>query len=122
MRHGLAAMELGLVARDTRIASDSVTAVVLPQTICARDVIQLARHRFGVELHDGLGALAGQVIRILHDGGMDESDCLGLLRVLERVLDELGAGIVPDVGVEAAMCHFGIAQYRLQTALHIAAE
>ncbi len=83
-------------------ASDSVTAVLMPEGHDAEAVRRTALERFNVSLGGGLGSLAGRVFRIGHLGDLNEPMILGTLAAVEMALTvnavPHGAG-----GVHAAM-------------------
>lgn len=122
LRHGLAAMGLGIVARYPRIASAAATTVRLPQTVNARDVIDSAAARHGVSFEDGVGALSGQVVRIDHGCATDVHNCLAILMALGRTLEDLGAGVDTDAGLAAYLARFGTDDQSFAGAFLIAAE
>ena len=91
-----------LFARDERFASDSLTAVLMPEGHNADLVREQAESRYGVALGRGLADLQGRVFRIGHMGDLNGATLLGALASIEMALDDLA---VPrgKGGVEAAM-------------------
>jgi alanine-glyoxylate transaminase/serine-glyoxylate transaminase/serine-pyruvate transaminase len=83
-------------------ASDSVTAILMPEGYDADAVRRTARQRFNVSLGGGLGKLGGRVFRIGHLGDLNEPMLLGALAAVEMSLRING---VPHGrgGVDAAM-------------------
>lgn len=83
-------------------ASDSVTAVLMPEGHDPEAVRRIARQRFNVSLGGGLGKLNGKIFRIGHLGDLNEPMVLGALSAVEMALRIAG---VPHGrgGVEAAM-------------------
>lgn len=88
-RAGVRALGLRLLA-DERVASNTVTAVRLPEGVDWGRLDRLARERHGVVLAGAQGALAGKVFRIGHLGFVDERDIDGALAALREILPELG--------------------------------
>jgi aspartate aminotransferase-like enzyme len=70
---------------DPRIASNTVTAVALPENVSAGRVLQLMRERHGVELTGGQGALSDRMVRIGHMGWVTEADIDGVIDGLAEV-------------------------------------
>ena len=91
-----------LFCLDPARASDSVTAVLMPEGQDANAVRRTALDRFNVSLGGGLGARDGQMFRIGHLGDLNEPMLLGTLGVVELSLRLSG---VPHGrgGVDAAM-------------------
>lgn len=87
---------------DPACASDSLTAVLVPQGYDADVVRTIASDRYGVALGRGLAALQGRVFRIGHMGDLNEPMLLGALACIELALAEAG---IPHArgGVAAAM-------------------
>lgn len=83
-------------------ASDSVTAILLPEGLNADAVRATARERFNVSLGAGLNKLAGKVFRIGHLGDLNEPMILGTLASVEMALKLNGVPHRPG-GVDAAM-------------------
>ena len=91
-----------LYVRDERHASDSLTAVLMPEGHDADRVRERAEVRYGVALGRGLAELQGRVFRIGHMGDLNEAMLVGALASIDMTLDDCG---VPHGlgGVEAAM-------------------
>jgi alanine-glyoxylate transaminase/serine-glyoxylate transaminase/serine-pyruvate transaminase len=87
---------------DPEAASDSLTAVLVPQGHDADRVRAIASERYAVALGRGLADLQGRVFRIGHMGDLNEPMLLGALAGIELALAEAG---MPHArgGVEAAM-------------------
>ncbi len=94
-----------LFCSDPSRASNSVTAVLMPEGCDAEALRTAVRGRFNVSLGGGLGPLAGRVFRIGHMGDLNEPMVLGVLAAVEMALRE---GRVPHGrgGVDAAMEYF----------------
>jgi alanine-glyoxylate transaminase/serine-glyoxylate transaminase/serine-pyruvate transaminase len=91
-----------LFCTDPARASNSVTAILMPEGHDAEAVRKTALDRFNVSLGGGLGKLGGKVFRIGHLGDLNEPMILGSLATVEMCLKihhvPHGAG-----GVAAAM-------------------
>jgi len=91
-----------LFCTDPSRASNSVTAILMPEGHDADKVRKTAVERFNVSLGGGLGSLSGKVFRIGHLGDLNEPMVLGTLACVEMSLNinqvPHGAG-----GVTAAM-------------------
>ena len=84
--------------------SNSVTAVLMPDSYDAERVRQATRQRFNVSLGGGLGKLGGKIFRIGHLGDLNEPMLLGALTAVEMALriEHIPHG---RGGVEAAMAY-----------------
>lgn len=71
---------------DPARASDSVTAVLMPDGHDAEAIRKTALDRFNLSLGGGLGRLGGRVFRIGHLGDLNEAMVLGTLGVVEMCL------------------------------------
>ena len=91
-----------LFCLDPARASDSVTAVLMPDGHDANALRRTALDRYNVSLGGGLGSLDGQVFRIGHLGDLNEAMVLGTLGAVEL---SLRACHVPHGrgGVDAAL-------------------
>jgi aspartate aminotransferase-like enzyme len=87
-------------------ASAVVTAIKTPDGIDAGELVGLLRERHGVQLAKGHGPLGSTVFRIGHIGYYDVFDVATALAAVELGLRELGAEIVPGVGVTHALAAF----------------
>lgn len=101
-RAGVRALGLEVWAAREEIAANCTTAVTLPEGIDERDVLRVARERYGVMLSGSYGA--GRLVRIGHMG----DSARGLLPVvgvmaLGRALADLGVSVRVGDGVEAAL-------------------
>ncbi|MCG6952455.1 MAG: aminotransferase class V-fold PLP-dependent enzyme [Betaproteobacteria bacterium] len=92
--------------RQRAFASDSLTAVLMPQGHDADRVRSIAEARYGVALGRGLTTLQGRVFRIGHMGDLNEPMLLGALAAIELALRDAG---VPygHGGLEAAQAALG---------------
>ncbi|WP_368418704.1 alanine--glyoxylate aminotransferase family protein [Rhodovarius sp.] len=91
-----------LFCQNAERASDSVTAILVPEGHDADRVRATARNSFNVSLGAGLNKLAGRVFRIGHLGDLNEPMILGTLASVEMALKLNGVPHRPG-GVAAAM-------------------
>jgi alanine-glyoxylate transaminase/serine-glyoxylate transaminase/serine-pyruvate transaminase len=102
VRAAAAAWDLPLVARDAACASDSVSALQVPDGLDARDIIASAYNHQDLALGSGLGRLAGKAFRIGHLGDLNEGMLLGALGLVELALADAGMRVAFGHGVAAA--------------------
>jgi aspartate aminotransferase-like enzyme len=100
-RDGVAALGLRLLA-DPRYASDTVTAVRVPDGVDGRQLVRGLRER-GVVVAGGQGRLQGQIIRIGHMGAVQDADIAAALQALEQVLPALGHPVRPGAVAAAGL-------------------
>jgi alanine-glyoxylate transaminase/serine-glyoxylate transaminase/serine-pyruvate transaminase len=102
VRRAIAAWKLKLCARDPKVYSDTVSAVVVPDGIDAKKVIDIAFRRYNLSLGGGTGRLVGKVFRIGHVGDINELMVLGALSGVEMALNDTGIPVTLGSGVAAA--------------------
>ena len=102
VRAAAAAWDLPLVAQRERCASDTVSALQVPDGIDARDIIASAYTHQDLALGSGLGRLAGKAFRIGHLGDLNEGMLLGALGLVELALADAGLRVTFGHGVAAA--------------------
>ncbi|MDX5412393.1 MAG: aminotransferase class V-fold PLP-dependent enzyme [Rhodobacterales bacterium] len=120
IRRGVAAWGLDTCAEHPSIASNTVTAIRVPEGVDARDVIRIGFERYNTSFGSGLARLGGKVFRIGHLGDLNEAMCLTALSVAEMALVEAGAAVEYGSGVAAAQAWY--AQGRAVQTNRIAAE
>jgi alanine-glyoxylate transaminase/serine-glyoxylate transaminase/serine-pyruvate transaminase len=103
VRAAVAAWGLRQCAARPAIASDTVTAVVVPEGIDARHVITHAFARHDLALGSGLAELAGKVFRIGHLGDLNELTLAAALAGTEMALADAGVPVTYGSGVGAAL-------------------
>ena len=82
---------LGLsVFPDERVASNTVTAVDVPEGVDAQHLLTLMREEHGVVLAGGLQSLRGKIFRIGHMGHCTPEEIQGMLEALATVLPKVG--------------------------------
>ncbi len=89
-RDGLTALSLKLVAADLKRASNTVTAVWLPEGITDQQLLGMLRDDYDIVAAEGRGLLTGKVFRIGHLGYVTESDIDHVLTALRAALPRLG--------------------------------
>jgi alanine-glyoxylate transaminase / serine-glyoxylate transaminase / serine-pyruvate transaminase len=114
IRRGVAAWGLSLCAEDTALQSNTVTAIRVPESVDAREVIRIGYERYNASFGSGLSRLAGKVFRIGHLGDLNEGMCLTALSIAEMALAEAGAKIVFGSGVGAAQAWYASAHKATQ--------
>lgn len=102
VRAAVGAWGLTLCARDPKVYSNTLSAVVLPEEHDARKVIDIAFRRWNLSLGGGLARLAGRVFRIGHMGHVNELMLIGALGGAELALADAGVPIEAGSGVAAA--------------------
>ena len=100
VRRGVVGMGLSLLVNGKQ-ASNSVTAVHVPQGVDSKDFLRIARERHQVILGGGLGKLEGKIFRIGHMGYLNETEVLAVISVIEMSMARCGAKVHLGAGVEA---------------------
>lgn len=109
-RRAVGAMELKLLAKIIREASNTLTAVCLPDGFDSDAYLAHAEKTLGLPLGPGLGAVKGKIFRIGHLGSLNELELLGALAGVEMTLTSFGVAVPLGAGLAAAET------YLLQTA------
>lgn len=102
VRRGVHAWGLRLCAKEQKWWSDTVSAIVVPDDIDARQVIANGYSKYRTSFGAGLSKVAGRVFRIGHLGDLNEVMCLAALASAEMSLRDAGARIEAGSGVAAA--------------------
>ncbi len=121
-RLGLAALDLGFVARRPRIAAHAVSAIRLSEIIDAAEVARRLWALNGIQADSFYDPARGQILSIAHPVGMTGRDCLSAIATLESALFEAGAGIIPGAGMSAVRAHLGLDDGDPASSFDIAAE
>ncbi len=120
VRRGIAAWDgCRLCAVGPEWHSDTVSAIVVPESIDARDVIRIGYDKYRTSFGSGLTKVMGKVFRIGHLGDLNEVMCLAALSSAEMALTEAGAKVELGAGVAAAQAYYLEAN---QDVVNIAAE
>lgn len=106
VRKAVDAWGLSLCAKEAKWHSDTVSAIVVPEDIDARDVIARAYQTYNTSLGTGLSKVAGKVFRIGHLGSLNEGMIGAALSVAEMAMIDAGIRIEAGSGVGAAVRHF----------------
>lgn len=106
VRRAVTAWGLAQCARRPEIASDTVTAVVVPEGCDADAVLRFAYERYGLSLGAGLARVKGKVFRIGHLGWVNELMLLQALAGCEMAMRAAGIAFDPGSGVAAAEDHY----------------
>ena len=85
MRAGVTALGLPLFA-DPDYASNTVTAIAMPDGVSAKALIAQLKERHGIDVASGQGTTADQMIRVGHMGWCDADD-------IDAVLDALAEAV-----------------------------
>ncbi len=109
VRAAVAQWGLGMCARRPDIASDTLTAVVVPDGIDSARIVDIAFRRYDISLGAGLGEVAGKVFRIGHLGDMNALTLAGALAGVEMALLDAGVPVTLGAGVGAALAHWRVA-------------
>ncbi len=89
-RDGVRRLGLELLADDERYASDTVTAVKVPDGVDGQRLMGLLRTEKNVVLAGGQGKLSGSIFRIGHLGHVSEEDIEEVLEALAELLPQVG--------------------------------
>lgn len=89
VRAGLRALGLRIVP-DEAVASETVTAVWLPDGVAAGALLERLRVEHGVTLSGGQGQFRGRIVRFGHLGWVPDEAVLAGLQALETVLPQVG--------------------------------
>ena len=92
-RDGVKSLGLELLVQDEAFASDTVTAVKIPQGVDGSGLVGRLRTEKSVVLAGGQGKLSGQVFRIGHLGHVSREDIQEVLDALKTVLPKLGFSV-----------------------------
>jgi alanine-glyoxylate transaminase/serine-glyoxylate transaminase/serine-pyruvate transaminase len=109
-RRAVNAMELKLLAKNIKEASNTLTAVCMPEGFDSDAYLAHAQKTLELPLGPGLGAVKGKIFRIGHLGSLNELELLGALAGVEMTLTSFGVAIPLGAGLAAAET------YLLQTA------
>ncbi len=85
-REGVKALGLELLVEDETYASDTVTAVRLPEGVEGDTLVKRLREERGILVGGGQGPLRGRLLRIGHMGCVREADVDGVLEGLASLL------------------------------------
>ncbi len=95
-----------LCATEPKWYSDTVSAIVVPEEVDAKQVLSVGYHKYRTSFGAGLARLTGKVFRIGHLGDLNEVMCLAAVGSAEMALVEAGAKIELGSGVAAAQAYY----------------
>jgi alanine-glyoxylate transaminase/serine-glyoxylate transaminase/serine-pyruvate transaminase len=121
VRRAVQAWGLETVASHPALHSDTVTAIRVPASVDAQEVLRIAYEDFNASFGGGLGPLAGRVFRIGHLGDLNEGMCLAGLGLAEMAMVRAGVPLQLGSGIAAAQAFYTDAA-TARPALRIAAE
>ena len=99
-RAGVKALGLDLFAQPDA-ASNTVTAIKMPEGITDKDLRGTMRNKYHIELAGGQDHLKGNVFRIGHMGNITQREIITTISALEMTLKELGFDLEMGKGVAA---------------------
>ncbi|MEX1109989.1 MAG: aminotransferase class V-fold PLP-dependent enzyme, partial [Dongiaceae bacterium] len=121
VRKAVAAWGLSLCAKAPHWYSDTVSAIVVPDSADAAAVVRFAYERYDICLGGGLARLAGRVFRIGHLGDMNAPLILTGIAGAEMAMLDAGIAFEPGSGVAAAQEHLRATVHGAATGLGRAA-
>jgi aspartate aminotransferase-like enzyme len=89
-RDGARALGLKLFVGDERVASNTVTAVGVPEGVDGAKLNKMLREEYDTVLGGGQGELTGKIFRVGHLGYVHEADIQACLDALKLALPRLG--------------------------------
>lgn len=90
VRDGVKELGLSLFAQDERYASNTVSAIQIPEGVDGRRLLGIMRENYGIVLAGGQSKLEGKIFRIGHMGYVTEEHIDQVLKALEVVLPQVG--------------------------------
>ncbi|MEO1722627.1 MAG: aminotransferase class V-fold PLP-dependent enzyme [Pseudomonadota bacterium] len=102
VRRAVDAWGLRLCAAEPKWHSDTVSAILVPEDIDARNVIAAGYKNYNISFGSGLAKVMGKVFRIGHLGDLNEGMCLTALGLAEMSLRDAGYQVELGSGVAAA--------------------
>jgi len=110
VRRAVDAWGLRLCAKGPEWQSDTVSAIMVPEGIDARNVISAGYAKYSISFGTGLSKVMGKVFRIGHLGDLNEGMCLTALSLAEMSLRDAGCRVDLGSGVGAAQAWYLEAQ------------
>ena len=92
-RDGVKALGLKLLAADERVASNTVTAVWVPEGVDGGALNKMMRTEYNTVLAGGQGPLTGKIFRIGHLGYATEADLAACFDALKQALPRVGYAV-----------------------------
>ena len=106
VRRAVRGWGLELCAVAPKWYSDTVTAIKVPKSVNAAEVIHIAYHRYNISLGAGLSEVAGKVFRIGHLGDNNEVRMMAALGGVEMAMRDAGMKVRPGSGVAKAVEYY----------------
>lgn len=106
VRRAVAAWGLKIVADSPELASDTVTAIYVPEGFDSDTLTNHAFEKYGVSFGVGLGQMAHKAFRIGHLGSLTDVMVLSGLAAIEMAMADLDYDIKLGSGVAAAQEYF----------------
>ena len=86
VRDGVKELGMSLLPKDERYASNTVTAIKMPEGVASQDVQAAVREEFDIELAIGQGGLTSKLIRVGHLGWVSDKDISEVMTALKTVM------------------------------------
>ena len=106
VRRAVTAWGLRTVAETPDLASDTVTAIYVPEGFDSDALTEHAFNEYGVSFGVGLGHMQGKAFRIGHLGSLTDVMVLSGLAAIEMAMADLDYPISLGSGVAAAQDYF----------------
>jgi len=90
IREGVKELGLDLLVKDERFASNTVTAIMVPEGVKAAELLAGIRNDHDIELATGQGHLASKIFRVGHLGWVTETDAVEIVAAIKDVLPKVG--------------------------------
>jgi len=88
-REGVKSLGLSLFANES-CASNTITAILSPDGVDSKKLVQTVREEHGIVLAGGQGSLAGKIFRIGHLGFVNDADIDDVIAQLRLALPKVG--------------------------------
>ena len=92
-RDGVKALGLEMFAQDEQYASNTVTAVKVPEGVDGKALVKMMREEYDTVLAGGQAALQGKIFRIGHLGLVSDADITACLDALKQALPRVGFAV-----------------------------
>lgn len=115
VRRAVSAWGLTLSAREPKLYSDTVSAILTPHGFNATALVRHAAAKYGVYFGVGLGELAGKAFRIGHLGSLTDAMALLGLATMEMAMVDHGLPVRLGSGVAAAQDYYRTNHISAQT-------
>lgn len=92
VRDAVKSIGMQLLPKDEKYASNSVTAIKMPEGVSSIDVQKAVREEFDIELAIGQGSLTPKLIRVGHLGWVSDKDIADVSTALKAVMPRFTKG------------------------------